>query len=77
MTCTRSIYPWDIVVIRKGSALFLDKREKSNIDLLTVNENASEAPQDYFNLASEATLIDKYFSQQVVLFLCNKMFSCV
>ena len=65
MTCTRSVYPWDVVVIRKGSLLFFDKREKSNFDMLTVNENASEPPQDYFNLSSEATLIDRYFSQQV------------
>ena len=67
MTCTRSVYPWDVVVIRKGSSLFFDKREKSDFDMLTVNENASEPPQDYFNLSSEATLIDKYFSQQVML----------
>ena len=70
MTCTRSVYPWDILVTRKGSFLFFDKRDKSNFDLLTVNENSSDPPQEYFNLSSEATLIDRCFSQQVYFYMC-------
>ena len=46
MAAPRSIYPWDIVVIREGENLYFDKREGGPFDTVTVNENASDPPQD-------------------------------
>ncbi|KAG8138193.1 hypothetical protein E2320_004121 [Naja naja] len=71
MSCTRSVYSWDIIVQRVGSKLFFDKRDNSDFDLLTVSETANEPPQDEGNsfnsprnLAMEATYINHNFSQQ-------------
>jgi translation initiation factor 3 subunit D len=50
MCATRSVYSWDIVIVKHGSKIFLDKRPDSSIDLVTVNENAADAP-----LEAEAT----------------------
>merc|ERR1719429_335334 len=73
MTCTRSIYSWDIVVQKIGGKIFLDKRDNTEFDLLTVSETAAEPPQDEGsslnsprNLALEATFINHNFSQQVL-----------
>lgn len=44
MCATRSVYSWDIVIIKHGDKIFLDKRPESSIDLITVNENAADAP---------------------------------
>lgn len=35
MCATRSVYSWDIIVERQGDFLFFDKRDGSNLDLLT------------------------------------------
>ncbi|XP_010710560.1 eukaryotic translation initiation factor 3 subunit D [Meleagris gallopavo] len=71
MSCTRSVYSWDIIVQRVGSKLFFDKRDNSDFDLLTVSETANEPPQEEGNsfnsprnLAMEATYINHNFSQQ-------------
>merc|ERR1719355_135740 len=73
MCCTRSIYSWDIVCQKIGGKIFLDKRDNTEFDLLTVSETASEPPQDEGsslnsprNLALEATFINHNFSQQVL-----------
>ena len=73
MCCTRSSYSWDIIVQRVGNKLFLDKRDDSEFDLLTVSETATEPPQEEGssinsprNLALEATFINHNFSQQVL-----------
>merc|ERR1712088_1215639 len=73
MCCTRSIYSWDIVVQKIGGKIFLDKRDNTEFDLLTVSETAAEPPQDEGsslnsprNLALEATFINHNFSQQVL-----------
>lgn len=73
MCCTRSNYSWDIVVQRVGDKLFLDKRDDSDFDLLTVYETAVEQPSEdptnmnsAKNLALEATFINHNFSQQVL-----------
>merc|ERR1712165_207168 len=73
MCCTRSIYSWDIVVQKIGDKIFLDKRDNTEFDLLTVSETAAEPPQDEGsslnsprNLALEATFINHNFSQQVL-----------
>merc|ERR1712080_54313 len=73
MCCTRSAYSWDIVVQKIGGKVFLDKRDNTEFDLLTVSETAAEPPQDEGsslnsprNLALEATFINHNFSQQVL-----------
>eukprot|EP01116_Phalansterium_solitarium_P013661 TRINITY_DN31063_c0_g1_i1.p1 TRINITY_DN31063_c0_g1~~TRINITY_DN31063_c0_g1_i1.p1 ORF type:complete len:548 (+),score=152.77 TRINITY_DN31063_c0_g1_i1:86-1729(+) len=75
MAATRSVYSWDIVVEKRGSKLFFDKRVGSAIDQLTVNETATEPPSDEgrpdavnspSSLADEALLVNQAFSQQVI-----------
>lgn len=75
MSCTRSVKPWDMVFTRAGDMLFLDKREDSNLEMLTVNETGSAPPQEEskvlpFNtpekLSIEATAINQNFQQQVL-----------
>lgn len=44
MCSTRSVYSWDIVILKQGNKIFLDKRLDNTIDLVTVNENATDAP---------------------------------
>lgn len=76
MASPRSVYSWDIVVQKLGDAIFFDKRNDSNLDLLTVNETSLDAPVnpeelEAYNhpdkLAEEATAINQNFSQQVVV----------
>ncbi|KAH3686664.1 hypothetical protein WICPIJ_002350 [Wickerhamomyces pijperi] len=74
MCASRSIYSWDIVVTKKNGAIFLDKRDSSNIDKLTVDENSQDAPSDandsnidnVRNLSAEATLTNQYLLANVV-----------
>merc|ERR1712050_588957 len=73
MCASRSAYSWDIVVQKIGGKVFLDKRDNTEFDLLTVSETAAEPPQDEGsslnsprNLALEATFINHNFSQQVL-----------
>uniref|UniRef100_A0A1L8DS15 Eukaryotic translation initiation factor 3 subunit D n=1 Tax=Nyssomyia neivai TaxID=330878 RepID=A0A1L8DS15_9DIPT len=73
MCCTRSNYSWDIVIDKIQDKLFMDKRDNTEFDLLTVNETSVEPPQDDGNslnsprnLAIEATFINHNFSQQVL-----------
>ncbi|KAL8371079.1 hypothetical protein RB595_001099 [Gaeumannomyces hyphopodioides] len=78
MCATRSVYPWDIVIVRQGNKIFLDKRDSAALDMVTVNENAADAPleasegsKDTLNqpnaLAEEATYINHNFVTQVVV----------
>lgn len=47
MCAPRSVYGWDIVITKQNGTIFLDKRDDSHFDLLTVNETAQEAvPED-------------------------------
>ncbi|KZT05567.1 eukaryotic translation initiation factor 3 subunit 7 [Laetiporus sulphureus 93-53] len=46
MCAPRSVYPWDIVILREGNKLFFDKRDGGPFDTVTVNENAADPPQD-------------------------------
>ncbi|XP_016995840.3 eukaryotic translation initiation factor 3 subunit D-2 [Drosophila takahashii] len=73
MCCTRSNYSWDVVIEKLGTKVFLDKRDNTQFDLLTVNETSLEPPMDEegsinsaHSLAMEATLINHNFSQQVL-----------
>ena len=77
MCSTRSVHPWDLVFTRLEDTLFIDKRDDSNLEMLTVNETAP--PQDpdkneevsHINtpekLSIEATAINQNYSQQVLL----------
>ncbi|CAG7562190.1 unnamed protein product [Fusarium equiseti] len=78
MCSPRSVYPWDIVISRQGNKIFLDKRDNAALDMVTVNENAADAPLDAADgskdtinqpnaLAEEATYINHNFTNQVVL----------
>lgn len=78
MCAPRSIYSWDIVMVKQRNKIFIDKREGSSLDMVTVNENAADAPleisegnKDQINspgaLKEEATHINNVFPTQVVL----------
>ena len=78
MCAPRSVYPWDIVILRQGGKIYLDKREGSALDMVTVNENAADAPLELSEgnkesinspaaLALEATFINHNFANQVVI----------
>ncbi|KAJ3320527.1 hypothetical protein HDV06_005256 [Boothiomyces sp. JEL0866] len=76
MCSPRSVYSWDIIISKKGNQLIFDKRSSGVLDYNTVNENAAEPPVEstekdtninsHEALASEATQINRNFSQQVV-----------
>ncbi|KAF2013254.1 eukaryotic translation initiation factor 3 subunit D [Aaosphaeria arxii CBS 175.79] len=77
MCATKSVYSWDLVISRRGNKVFIDKRDSSNLDMVTVNENATDAPleisegnKDSINspgaLMLEATHINNVFPLQVV-----------
>jgi translation initiation factor 3 subunit D len=78
MCAPRSVYSWDIIIIKQGGKIFIDKREGSSLDMVTVNENAADAPlelsegnKDQINspgaLKEEATHINNVFPTQVVV----------
>ncbi len=78
MCAPRSVYPWDIVIMKQGNKVFLDKRDNAALDMVTVNENAADSPLDASEgskdginqpaaLAEEATYINHNFSNQVVV----------
>ncbi|KXT14628.1 hypothetical protein AC579_3699 [Pseudocercospora musae] len=77
MCAPRSVYSWDIILRKEGNKVFIDKREGSSLDMVTVNENAADAPlemsegnKDQINspgaLKEEATHINNVFPLQVV-----------
>ncbi|KAK9150139.1 hypothetical protein Syun_008448 [Stephania yunnanensis] len=80
MCATRSVYSWDIVIQRVGNKLFFDKRDGSQLDLLSVNETSMEplpeAKEDInsaYSLSVEAAYINQNFSQQVLVRDGNKV----
>jgi len=80
MCAPRSVYSWDIVVQKVGSKLFFDKRDGSQLDLLSVNETSQEplpeAKEDInsaHSLSVEAAYINQNFSQQVLIRDGNKV----
>jgi translation initiation factor 3 subunit D len=77
MCAPRSVYSWDIIMVKQNGKVFIDKREGSSLDMVTVNENAADAPlemsegnKDQINspgaLKEEATHINNVFPSQVV-----------
>ena len=80
MCAPRSVYSWDIVVQKVGNKLFFDKRDGSQLDLLSVNETSQEplpeAKEDInsaHSLSVEAAYINQNFSQQVLIRDGNKV----
>ena len=77
MCAPRSVYSWDIIMLKQNHKIYIDKREGSSLDMVTVNENAADAPlelsegnKDAINapgaLKEEATHINNVFPLQVV-----------
>mmetsp|Transcript_20290 Transcript_20290/g.33475 ORF Transcript_20290/g.33475 Transcript_20290/m.33475 type:complete len:555 (+) Transcript_20290:121-1785(+) len=79
MTCPRSVLPWDLYFTRlENGLMFIDKREDSGLEMLSVNETLSHRQQQdnekltvqpfdrADKLSIEATAINQNFSQQVV-----------
>lgn len=76
MCAPRSINPWDILILRQGNKVFLDKREGAGFEFVSVNENAVDPPMDSPDgkdsinapqaLSLEATFINLNFAHQVV-----------
>ena len=78
MCAPRSVYSWDIVITKHSNKIYLDKRDGSSLDMISVNENAADAPleasegnKDSINfpqaLALEATFINHNFANQTVM----------
>jgi len=79
MCCTRSSLPWDLIAYKIGNKIVFDLDEKrqnfSTVDMASVSETANEPIQDdnwdevnkIKNLMEEATNINNYFPQQVVV----------
>ncbi|KAL2484251.1 Eukaryotic translation initiation factor 3 subunit D [Forsythia ovata] len=74
MCAPRSVYSWDIVIQRVGNKLFFDKRDGSQLDLLSVHETSQEPLPDVkddinsaYSLSVEAAYINQNFSQQVLI----------
>lgn len=78
MCAPRSVYPWDIVIVKQNNKIFLDKRDNAALDMVSVNENAADAPMDASEgskdtvnqpaaLAEEATYINHNFANQTVI----------
>ena len=44
MAAGRSVYSWDIVVKKIEGKIILDKRDRSTVDFLSVNETSTEPP---------------------------------
>ncbi|XP_021902105.1 eukaryotic translation initiation factor 3 subunit D-like [Carica papaya] len=80
MCAPRSVYSWDIVIQRVGNKLFFDKRDGSQLDLLSVHETSQEplpeAKDDInsaYSLSVEAAYVNQNFSQQVLVRDGNKV----
>lgn len=73
MAAPRSLDSWDILVSKRDDGIWLDIREGSNINRMSVNETSTQTlpvePDSINNsnaLAAEATLLNSLFSQQVL-----------
>ncbi|KAI9204306.1 putative eukaryotic translation initiation factor 3 subunit 7 [Polychytrium aggregatum] len=71
----RSVYSWDMIIVKEGGKIFMDKRDGGCYDNFSVNENAAEPPlenaeKDSPNtpqaLSEEATQIYHNFAHQCV-----------
>jgi translation initiation factor 3 subunit D len=55
MAAPRTVFPWDVVVQKVNGTLFMDKRDNSQFDFLTVNETAYDVPA-----ATEVSVVHCY-----------------
>jgi len=70
----RSIYSWDLVVTKVDGKIIIDKRDGSQVDFMSVNETANDAPnnedKDIMNtplkLSQEASCLNQNVSQMVL-----------
>ena len=72
MCATRSVYPWDIVITKRGEQLWFDKRPNSSLDFLTNGETAPDPLEEkegdvngVRQLSLEATAVNQAFREQV------------
>jgi len=74
MTMIANSRPWHLKITKIGDAIFIDKPDNSDIDLVTVNESDNTPVDDtndknidnFKNLAIEATHINEFIKQQVI-----------
>ena len=71
MCAPRSVYPWDIVIVREENKIFLDKREGSQIDYVSVNENATDPPLDVSEGNKEAINAPQALSMEASFIVQN------
>jgi len=75
----RSIYSWDLVITKVQGKIIIDKRDGSQVDVLSVNETANDPPNiedkemyqgEYINtplkLSLEASCMNQNFSQMAL-----------
>jgi translation initiation factor 3 subunit D len=73
MAASRSFFSWDVIVRKKGDNIYFDKRPKTAIDFLTVDETAFQPPNEEgehpnapHNLAREASVVETAFKRQAL-----------
>ncbi|KAK2076323.1 hypothetical protein QBZ16_000847 [Prototheca wickerhamii] len=73
MTAPRSVYPWDIVVTRRGDKIFLDKRAGSSLDFVNNGETSPDPIVEdrklldgVQQLSAEATAVNAAFAAQTL-----------
>ena len=73
MTAPRTVYPWDILISKKGDQLFFDRRAGSTLEYLTNGETAPDPIQEdrdsnngVQKLSAEATGVNQAFREQVL-----------
>ncbi|OBT57623.1 translation initiation factor eIF-3 subunit 7 [Pseudogymnoascus sp. 24MN13] len=58
MCAPRSVYPWDIVIVRQGNKIFLDKRDNAALDMVSPAALAEEATYINHNFANQTMIED-------------------
>jgi hypothetical protein len=75
MTMVYNSRPWHLKITKVGENIYIDQTDKSEIDLITVNESAENMPPEdtgpknidsFNNLAIEATLINEFIKEQLL-----------
>jgi hypothetical protein len=75
MTMVYNSRPWHLKITKVGDNIFIDQTDKSEIDLVTVNETSENMPAEdtdsknidsFNNLAIEATLINEFIKEQLL-----------
>ena len=89
MCANRSVYPWDIIIIRDGDKVYFDKRPKSvvgmrplisrflTIDYVTVNENAAEPPPEVADGVKDQINTASQLSEEATFIITNFAQQCL